>query len=70
MRRKAIMQSCDNPDCDNEYEYVKGEDLPLGYYIERGAWHDGGGGGPIPVTYACSIECLTAAIEARIHEEW
>lgn len=66
---RTIMYLCDNPQCLSRQEHSKDEPA-LGYHISGGAWHLGGGGGPIPATYACSVPCITPAIEARIKETW
>jgi hypothetical protein len=67
-QRKTTFEMCDNPECGNEYEVFKSEPLP-GFVITRGSWDNGAGGGPIPQTYACSVECLPAAVLCRIGEE-
>jgi hypothetical protein len=62
--RKTTMIACDNPDCENEYEYDK-EDPAPGYHLGKGFWVQAGGG-PIPATYACCASCLAPAIDANI----
>lgn len=67
--RKTAFEGCDSPECDQEIEIVPGEPTP-GYFIDKGRWDNGAGGGPIPKVYACSAEHLGTAILARIEEEW
>lgn len=68
MKRTATLEACDNPDCDVERETSK-DLVALGFYFEIGSWHNTGGGGPIPRTYACSRECIAAALWQRILED-
>lgn len=68
MKRKAVIIECDNPECDNAYEYDKDEE-PLGVYL-KGRAHIGGGGGPVPDTYACSFACVGPAVEAVFDKGW
>ena len=65
--RKATMEICDNPACDVERETSKDEPA-FGYHIDRGFVVMSGGGRAIPRVYACSFECLAAAVQARINE--
>jgi len=64
-KRKVTMMVCDNPECDNEEEIFPGGPT-LGYHLGRGAWHNVRGGGPIPPTYACSIDCISPAVAAMM----
>ena len=64
-KRKALMEQCDNPNCQTSYEFDK-EDPNPGYHLGKGVYVLGGGGGPIPATYACSTECIVPAIDANI----
>lgn len=69
-KRKAIIMVCDNPECDNENEVYE-HDITIGYFIKKGGYYaNGAGGGPIPETYACSEDCLGAAISANITAMW
>lgn len=58
---KVTMMSCDNPDCDYREEHTK-EEPASGYHLGRGYWVLGGGG-PIPATYAHSLECVVPALQ-------
>ena len=62
--RKATIATCDNPECDNEAETSRDDPAP-GYYLGKGYWVLGGGG-PIPATYACSVECIAKAVQGQI----
>lgn len=66
MKHKAVVESCDNPDCSYE-EIVTKEEPARGYHLGKGFWSLGGGG-PIPAVYAHSKECIVPAIEAKIEE--
>jgi hypothetical protein len=66
-QQKVIMMVCDNPTCRSRYEHSK-EEPALGYHLGKGLWADDGGGGPIPATYACSLECIGPAVEHTIRE--
>ena len=63
--RKATLIECDSPSCDTEYEHTKSEPAP-GYHLGRGYWVFAGGG-PIPATYACSADCIQAAVDHNIN---
>lgn len=63
--RRVTFLECDNPACNSEYEHSRDDPAP-GYHI-KGYWALGGGG-PVPATYACSIECLAPAVAHRIQE--
>lgn len=64
-REKATVMVCDNPKCQKE-SITRPFDPALGFYLGKGMWHFGAGGGPIPATYACSKECILPAIEYQI----
>lgn len=66
-KRTIQVMVCDNPDCDYRDEHTRDE-AALGYYIDRGQYHYGGGGGPIPKTFACSPACLGPAVDAMIRQ--
>lgn len=64
-KRKAVMMDCDNPRCNVSNEHTSMDPAP-GYHLGKGAWHDFGGGGPIPAVYAHSKACIQPAVEAVI----
>jgi hypothetical protein len=65
--RTAKILICDNAECGEEEEVdFEGVTATSGYHLGKGSWATGAGGGPIPKTYACSIECLAAAVEHNI----
>jgi hypothetical protein len=59
---------CDNPRCDIEREGFSLEPA-FGYYLTKGEYHEMTYGGKIPRTYACSIQCISPAIEAQIESQ-
>lgn len=65
-KQKVVVEVCDNPRCDSEPQISTKEDPALGFYLGKGFWADGAGGGPLPATYACSKECIVPAINANI----
>lgn len=62
-RRSATLQECDNPTCQTETEYVRGEKLPHGYYFDKVTESHEWGGGSLPKMYACSYECIVPALK-------
>lgn len=60
--KKVQVMQCDNPECRAEAITSK-EEPAFGFYIQRGFWATGSGGGPLRNIYACSVECITPAIE-------
>lgn len=80
-RRKVELVECDNPGC-SVAQVDDGIDPVAGYHFDAnggrvrkgvvptvGVVHHGGGGYPIPTFYACSLACVTPALEARINEQ-
>jgi hypothetical protein len=65
-RERVTVMSCDNPACNERYEHSKDEPAP-GYHLGKGYWVLAGGG-PIPATYACSADCISAAVDHQIDE--
>ena len=64
---RVTMMVCDAPGCDARYEHSKYEPA-FGFHLGKGMWHNGGGGGPIPSVYACSIEHIGPAVDHVIQE--
>lgn len=60
---------CDNPKCNSAHEDDEIA-VVLGYYIQSGSVHQGGGGGPVAKVYACSEECLGPAVTAVFYEAY
>lgn len=66
-KHKITVERCENPTCSNEAEVVPGEVTP-GVAVGRGVYYDGFVGGPLPAIYACSVECLSPAVQAAIEK--
>lgn len=64
-QRKAIVEVCDNPDCDFEYVVEKSAPSP-GFHLGKGYWVLAVGG-PLPAIYAHSYDCIVPAIEYAIN---
>lgn len=60
-KKKATVMVCDNPGC-SVARLTEKDDPALGFYFGKGVMHLGWGGGPIPETYACSEQCIAAAV--------
>lgn len=64
-KRSVPAMVCDNPDC-GKTTITSPEEPALGYYLGKGMYHLGGGGGPLPSLYACSEKCIVPAIREAI----
>lgn len=60
---------CDNPKCGAEEEHTKDEPA-VGIHIRSGFYEIDGGGGGLPQTYACSLDCVEAALRETIDQQW
>lgn len=63
---KVTIHTCDNPECRKEGWQASGEELPVGIYLSGVTVIYAGGSGARDV-YACSDDCLVAAIRERVH---
>lgn len=64
MKERVTIQTCDNPQCGEWFIDSREEPAP-GYHLGSGFWCMGGGG-PIPATYACSVDCIAPGIRHNI----
>lgn len=65
-KESVAVWTCDNPDCPVERIEFRDGDAAEGVYLTGGQYHgtySGGGFGPV---YACSMSCLTGAVQAVI----
>lgn len=69
-KRKATIEICDNPDCESEIQtqLVDGVNAIIGFHLGKGSYAQDWGGGPLPAIFACSTDCIVAAIEHKIYE--
>lgn len=65
-RQTRHVEVCDNADC-NRTSFTAKDEPALGIYLKGGVQHQSWGGGPIPKTYACSMECIVPAIVANLY---
>lgn len=76
-REKAVVESCDNPECDYEQIIDRRTGEPAsGYHFGSGKNSTGiagvwvlGGGGAIPAFYAHKEECIVPALRFVMEEE-
>ena len=67
MKRRAMIEWCDNPNC--RHQEVSTKDEPAtGYHLGKGLINHGGGGGTIPAIYAHTLECIAPAVQHAIEE--
>lgn len=70
MKKQTTVEYCDNPICTNPPIILEPEAELFGYRFGPGRYDDGGGGGPLPELYVCSLDCLVPAVEHAIKELW